>query len=74
MLSQKSYEFIKENFDYTLKMFDTAEVERLGNLKKEAITETVTKEVDRPVIAESTELKENNDPSFNSYLNELGKY
>lgn len=74
MLSQKSYEFIKENFDYTLKMLDTAEVERLGNLKREAITETVTKEVDRPVVAESAELKDENDPSFNSYLSELGKY
>lgn len=75
MLGNKSPEFIKENFDYTLKLFEKTEEERLANLKTEAVAEAVTTEVDRPVIEEKAEVSiQENDPSFNLYMNELSKY
>jgi hypothetical protein len=73
MLVGKSEQFIKENFDYTVKLFDKTEEERLDNLKTEAITETETKEVDRPVIEESAK-QPDVDPVFGTYMSELGKY
>ena len=74
MLENKSAEFISENFDYTLKMYDKTEEERLNNLKSEAITETTAAEIDRPVIEEAVEKKSVEDPSFNLYMSELKKY
>lgn len=73
MLGKKSAEFILENFDYTLKMFEKTEEERLVNLKSEALTEATSTEVDRPVIEEKVENVEA-DPSFNLYMSELKKY
>jgi hypothetical protein len=73
MLGKKSAEFILENFDYTLKMFEKTEEERLVNLKSEALTEATSTEVDRPVIEEKVESVEV-DPSFNLYMSELKKY
>jgi hypothetical protein len=76
MLSNRSAEFIMENFDYTLKLFEQSEEERLKNLKSEAITETITSNVDRPVVEEasSTPVQEAVDPSFTAYMSELKKY
>ena len=75
MLSSKSLEFIKENFDYTLKMFEKTEEERLTNLKSEAVTETVTTKIDRPVIEESAKIADEAvDPAFGLYMRELKKY
>jgi len=76
MLGSKSVEFIKENFDYTLKLFEKTEEERLANLKSEAVAETVTAHVDRPVIEESVTTSESveDDRSFGAYLSELKKY
>jgi len=76
MLSGKSPEFIKENYDYTLKMFEKTEEERLSNLKTEAVTESVATSVDRPVIEEkaSEPASEVVEPSFSYYMNELKKY
>lgn len=77
MLSGKAPQFIKENFDYTLKLFEKTEEERLANLKEEAVTEAVTQKVDRPVIEEKAETAQGSDlrdPAFNNYLKELGKY
>ena len=73
MLGKKSAEFILENFDYTLKMFEKTEEERLVSLKSEALTEATSTEVDRPVIEEKVENVEV-DPSFNLYMSELKKY
>jgi len=73
MLGNKTAEFILENFDYTLKMFEKTEEERLVNLKSEALTEATSTEVDRPVIEEKVETEEV-DPSFNLYMSELKKY
>jgi len=76
MLGSKSPEFIKENFNYTLKLYEKTEEERLSNLKTEAVAETVSTTVDRPVIEEKapTAEVEKVDPAFNLYLNELNKY
>lgn len=76
MLSGKSSQFITENFDYTLGLFNKSEEERLHSLKTEAITESVATTVDRPVIEESVEEDAGDEvsPAFNLYLSELHKY
>lgn len=74
MLSGKSVEFIKENFDYTLNLFEKTEEERLTNLKTEAVTESVSTKVDRPVIEEKVSEPAPVEPSFNAYMSELQKY
>ena len=53
VLSGKSEQFINENFDYTLKLFDKTEEERLEQYKQEA-TSTPSELVDR-VITEQVE-------------------
>jgi hypothetical protein len=76
MLSGKTPQFINENFDYTLKLFEKTEEERLANLKEEAVTESVAQKVDRPVIEEKAKSSndELRDPAFDLYLKELNKY
>jgi len=75
MLSGKSAKFVVENFDYTLGLFNKSEEDRLQSLKTEAITETVSSKVDRPVIVESVEEDADElNPAFNLYLSELHKY
>jgi hypothetical protein len=75
MLANRTAEFITENFDYTLKLYEKTEEERLVNLKSEALTEASSNAVDRPVIEESAVTGEEAvDPSFNNYLSELQKY
>jgi len=76
MLNGKSAEFIKENFDYTLNLFEKTEEERLSNLKTEAVTESVSTTVDRPVIEEkvSEPVNEEVAPAFGLYMSELKKY
>jgi len=76
MLNGKSAEFVKENFDYTLNLFEKTEEERLKTLKTEAVTESVATKVDRPVVEESVAPVEKNDtdPHFNNYMSELSKY
>lgn len=77
VLTGKSAKFINENFDYTLKMFDKNHEEHLEVLHEQAKRQnSVSKDVDRPteVIKESTEQSETENPYFNAYLGELGKY
>lgn len=75
MLGNRSAEFITENFDYTLKLYDKTEEERLTSLKTEAINESVASSIDRPVIEEKAVTPEvANDPSFTAYMSELKKY
>ena len=67
MFAGKPSEFITENFDYTLKLFNKKEDSRLEGLKVEALKDTV--KVDR-VIKEKVEA-----PTIPSpYLTELSKY
>jgi hypothetical protein len=80
ILSDKGPDFIKENFDYTLKMFDKSEEERLEQLQEEA-TEDRKIKVDRPtvndIVSESTEVQADKNheshPIFNQYMDELSK-
>jgi len=79
VLSGKSAKFINENFDYTLKMFDKNHEEHLEVLHEQAKRQnSVSKDVDRPtqVISESAkqQSKKSENPYFNAYLGELGKY
>jgi len=76
MLGNRSAEFITENFDYTLKLYDKTEEERLTSLKSEAINESVASSIDRPVIEEKVVATSEvtNDPSFTAYMSELKKY
>ena len=74
LLRNKDPQFITENFDYTLSMFDKTEEDRLDEMKKEAIIESSATRVDRPVVEESVEEKKSDDPLFDTYMGELGKY
>jgi hypothetical protein len=75
MLSSKSAKFIAENFNYTLGLYEKSEEERLNNLVTEAVSDTVTSTVDRPVIEESVVTPPaSEDSSFNLYMSELHKY
>ena len=86
VLAGKSSEFIKENFQYTLDMFEKTEVDKLGVLKEQA-TEG-RKLIDRPVgeqeevVQESVEeqIAQTNPDGlqdqhlFNNYMGELTKW
>ena len=81
LLRDKDPQFIVENFEYTLSMFDKTEEQRLDEMKKEAIGETTANLVDRPVIEENVKVDSrgvhavnSDDPYFNDYMGELGKY
>ena len=77
MLTGKGAEYITENFNYVLDLFDKKEEDRLTVLKEEAVVETEAMGVDRPVaesventttpVAESAGLA-------NTYLTELNKF
>jgi len=70
VFSNKSPEFIKENFDYTLKLFDKKSNNRLESLKEEALTESTN--VDRVVFEQAEVIIE--DVTLSPYLKELSKY
>ena len=70
VFTNKSPEFIKENFDYTLKLFDKKSNNRLEYLKEEALTESSN--VDRVVFEQSETINEAVETS--PYLKELSKY
>jgi hypothetical protein len=72
VMTGKSVEFIKENFDYTVKLLDRKSAERLESLKEEALTDR--EDVDH-VISENTENEgESHANNLSPYLAELGKY
>tara|TARA_R100000008_G_scaffold54522_1_gene33324 strand:- start:34 stop:891 length:858 start_codon:yes stop_codon:yes gene_type:complete len=71
ILSDKSPQFIKENFDYTAKLFDKKERERLTVIKEEAYKKRKVK-ADAPV-QQISEKKEQKKP-YNPYLAELERH
>lgn len=78
VLSGKSAQFIKENVDYTLSLFDKREEDRLEQLTEEAYT-TRTVKSDRVILEESAPAEQQQDeevttPFLNTYMNELGRY
>ena len=70
VFTNKSPEFIKENFDYTLKLFEKKSNNRLEYLKEEALTESSN--VDRVIFEQSETINEAVETS--PYLKELSKY
>ena len=68
VLGDKSPKFIEENFDYTLRLFDKKEQERIDVIKEQAFTNRKVK-ADAPVIRESTTKKQ----SVNPYVAELDR-
>jgi hypothetical protein len=72
VLGDKSPKFIEENFDYTLRLFDKKEKERIDILKEEAFEGRQVK-ADVPVIRESTQVKKSTKVE-NPYISELQKY
>jgi len=73
VMKNKDSQFITENIDYALSLFDKTEKERLQNIKEEAVQEATAARVDRPVIEESTETSVT-EVQMNPYLKELSKY
>lgn len=71
VMKTKSSEFITENIDYALSLFDKTEKERLQNIKEEAVQDAAATQVDRPVMEETEVVAES---STNPYLKELSKY
>jgi hypothetical protein len=75
IMQGKTAQFINENFDYALNLFNKNESERLHELKESAIKRSVTKEVDVPrIIEEQTSSPRNEEVQMNPYLKELSKY
>ena len=76
VLEGKSAQFITENIDYTLSLFDKKEEDRLVTLKEEAFTQCVSRE--HHVIEEATAPTEQQptfaSPHVSNYMAELGKY
>ena len=85
VLEGKSAEFIKENFEYTLKMFEKTEEEKVDELKKEVTKEKTLTE--RPINERAELVQESvheqlaqdspdrQDPSlFGTYMGELTKW
>ena len=73
-LQDKSVKFINENFDYTLRLFDKQEKEKLVTLKEEAINNRTVKPDVVPkqkIVTES--LNNNDDTHGDMYISELSK-
>lgn len=81
VLEGKSAQFIIENIDYTLSLFDKKEEERLDVLREEALESRVIREhvvveegTESDNSAESLQQNEISTPYLTNYLSELGKY
>jgi hypothetical protein len=76
LMKGKSAQFINENFDYALNLFNKNESERLSELKESAIKQSVTKEVDVPRVIEEkrTSTHREEEVQMSPYLKELSKY
>lgn len=74
LLGNKDVSFINENYDYTLKLFNKTEEERLSNIRDEAAKQTET--VDRVVVEEAAAEKpaSGNDDNTSGYLSELSRW
>jgi hypothetical protein len=84
VLGDKTAEFITENFEYTLQLFDRNEVKALDKMKAEAHAQA--QPVDRPVVSEEELLEESSPvqqgpdddwtdaPFRGAYMDELRKF
>jgi hypothetical protein len=71
VLGDKTPKFIEENFDYTLRLFDKKEQERIDIIKEQAFNERSVK-ADAPIIRESAQPKQSQE--INPYISELQRY
>jgi hypothetical protein len=75
VMNGKSAQFISENVDYALSLFDKTEKDRLQKLTSEAADSSQTTKVDRPVIEEQVvEQKTESAQIMSPYLQELNKF
>lgn len=72
VFADKSPEFINENFDYTLKLFNKKVDNRLESLKEEALSEST--KVDRVILEQEEEVINESAQQLSPYLRELSKY
>jgi hypothetical protein len=73
-LKDKSFDFVNENFDYVSRLFDKKEKEKIKSITEEAKQRKM--DVDfipeyQNVVSES--VNNNNDDSYNAYIDELSK-
>lgn len=68
VLGDKSPKFIEENFDYTLRLFDKKEQERISIIKEQAFNKREVR-ADAPVVQPTTPIKHVTNP----YITELEK-
>jgi hypothetical protein len=75
MMQGKDADYITENFNYVLDLFDKKEEDRLDMLKEQAVSQTEAIQVDRPVV-ESTEAPDAKPQTglAKTYLSELSKF
>jgi hypothetical protein len=88
VLQDKSAEFIAENFDYTVKLFDKEDEQARSSLREQVRNKRAVEKKNVDVIVESNnEVQpqvveesasnldvEDDSPMFNTYMGELGKY
>lgn len=86
VLSGKSAEFIVENFDYTVKLFDKEDIQSRSALRDQVKQQRKDTKQDVDVIVESKQPEQvveesasnldeqDSSPLFNTYMGELGKY
>ena len=78
VLGNKNAQFIVENFNYTLELFDKETQKQNEVLKQEAQTQVVASTVEPEVIAEEvveeSTATDNDDPLLQNYMGERGKY
>lgn len=77
VLSTKTPEFINENFDYTLRLFDKTEEEKLEEYKKQASAKVTP--VERPILEQAgqnvvSRTEQEDGHVANLYMGELGKF
>lgn len=69
VLGDKSPKFIEENFDYTLRLFDKKEQERISIIKEQAFSKREVK-ADASVVKPTPVIKQDSNP----YIKELQRY
>jgi hypothetical protein len=75
VMNGKSAQFISENVDYALSLFDKTEKDRLQKLTSEAADSSQTTKVDRPIIEEQVvDQKTESAQIMSPYLQELNKF
>ena len=78
VLSDKNAQFIQENFNYTLELFDKQVRKQDEVLKEEAKVHVrgsnIEPEVIQDEVIQESATDDSDDPMFNTYMGELGKY